>query len=431
VQESSALAHTYFPDVTDIENAVSLRLRSAEELTGMNIKLKPGNATKISGQVISAIPPADMITPARTGVAAAPQVPNASITLVPHRKEAVQDSTGGGDNNITVSLGDPDRGQFEFSGVAPGIYDVYASVPDIQGYGPAAPPGQAVQPVGFGRTTVDVTRGDRSGVTVSPHHGVDVRGKVTVDGSVPDSINDVHVTLQADDSAVRMNVYQQVGRFVPAIDAKGAFVIPAVPEAHYRFQINFGSTPPSNAASLFGIFTDEVAAPGARGGRGGRSEPGTASVPAAPSPPPLPPNTYVADVLQGGLSIYDSGLLITEQSVAPLEVVVRTNGGSIGGVVRDSAQQMPAAGATIVLVPQTQHRQNQSLFMSVTSDASGHFSMTAISPGIYKLFAWDSIEPGAFQNATFLSQYEEKGLAVSVAPAIHLDTSLILIPTQR
>jgi hypothetical protein len=145
----------------------------------------------------------------------------------------------------------------------------------------------------------------------------------------------------------------------------------------------------------------------------------------------LPPNTYVADVLQGGLSIYDSGLLITEQSVAPLEVVVRTNGGSIGGVVRDSAQQMPAAGATIVLVPQTQHRQNQSLFMSVTSDASGHFSMTAISPGIYKLFAWDSIEPGAFQNATFLSQYEEKGLAVSVAPAIHLDTSLILIPTQR
>jgi hypothetical protein len=145
----------------------------------------------------------------------------------------------------------------------------------------------------------------------------------------------------------------------------------------------------------------------------------------------LPPNTYVADVLQGGLSIYDNGLLITDQSIVPVEVVVRTNGGGIDGIVRDATQQSPAPGAIVVLVPQVQHRQNPSLFKSAIADAVGHFTFTAISPGNYKLFAWDNIEPGEFQNATFLGQYEEKGVAVNVAPAIHLDTTLTVIPMRR
>jgi hypothetical protein len=427
--ESTVFARTYLPDVTDAENAVLLRLHSAEELSGMNLKLKPANGTKISGQVISAIPASEMVWPARAANAT-PQIPNANLTLVPHRKDAVQDSAGG-NYTITVPLGDPVRGQFEFSGIAPGIYDLYASVPDIQGYGPAAPPGQAVQPAGFGRVTVDVTSGDRSGVTVSPHHGVDVSGKVTIDGGIPDSINKVQISLQADDSAARINTYPQVGRYVPTIDKKGAFVIPAVPEAHYRFQINFGTAAPSNSDLLIGIFTGDPGQPGAgaRGGREGRGEPPSSA--AAPPPSPLPPNTYVADVLQGGLSIYDNGLLITDQSIVPVEVVVRTNGGGIDGIVRDATQQSPAPGAIVVLVPQVQHRQNPSLFKSAIADAVGHFTFTAISPGNYKLFAWDNIEPGEFQNATFLGQYEEKGVAVNVAPAIHLDTTLTVIPMRR
>jgi hypothetical protein len=352
------------------------------------------------------------------------------ITIIPHRKDAVQDPTTAG-IGVTIPLADVTRGPFELSGVAPGIYDVYAGVPDIQGYGPAAPPGQAVQPVGFGRTTVDVTRGDRLDVTVSPHHGVDVRGKVTVDGAIPDSINNVHVTLSADDSAALLDVYQQVGRFVPTIDAKGAFVIPAVPEAHYRFEIDLISTPPPGNDASAGISTGDAAAAGPRGGGTGRGNNPESAKPGPPPPPLLPPNSYVADILQSGLSIYDSGLLITDQSVTPFEVVVRSNGGSIGGIVRETTRQMPVAGATVVLVPLAPRRGNPSLFKTATSDANGKFTMTGIFPGNYKLFAWDNIEPGEYQNAIFLGQYEEKGMAINVAPAIHLDTSVSLISIPR
>jgi hypothetical protein len=125
----------------------------------------------------------------------------------------------------------------------------------------------------------------------------------------------------------RIAVYQQVGRFQPVVDADGSFTIPSVPEAFYRFQVTFGG--PSPAAQTGG------------------------TLPA----PPLNPNAYVADILEGGSSVYDIGINIGDRLQVLVDVLIRTDGGSMEGYVR-GANQMPAAGATVVLIPSQSHRSN-------------------------------------------------------------------------
>jgi hypothetical protein len=86
--------------------------------------------------------------------------------------------------------------------------------------------------------------------------------------------------------------------------------------------------------------------------------------------------------------------------------VVASDGGAVEGVALDKNQQ-PAAGATIVLVPDRRSRMD--LFKSTTSDQNGHYEIASIPPGDYKLFAWDDIEPDAWNDPDFLKDYEKQG----------------------
>jgi len=339
---------------------------------------------------------------------------NSVVTLLPYDRNALLDPTSA----ITVSttMGDPANGHFEFPNVLPGVYDLYASLPDIQGYGPTQPPGHAAQPVAYGRTTIDVHGGDQGGVTVDVHHGVNIKGRVTVDGGTSPSMNDVHISLQPDDSSSKLDVYQQVSRFQPVIDSDGAFTIPAVPEAQYRFQLTFRRliTPVIQAARAETAPVSAAVPPLA-----------TVSLPGAP----IESSAYVADILQSGLSVFDSGIFIGAQTVEPLDVRVRTDGGSVVGVVLD-ANRIPFAGATVVLIPPVHRRQNPALYKSAIAYSFGRFSMSGIRPDEYKLLAWESIPPDAYMNADVLSNYKEKETSVIVSANIPIETPLFVIPSR-
>jgi hypothetical protein len=152
------------------------------------------------------------------------------------------------------------------------------------------------------------------------------------------------------------------------------------------------------------------------------------SVPLAGAP--LGPNAYVADLLQGGMTVYNSGISVGTQAFEPLDVRVRTDGGSVEGIVLDG-KLIPFAGATVVLAPMVQHRGNPALYRVAISDEAGRFSMSAIRPGDYKLLAWDSITPGAYMNAEILSNYVEKEYPVTVAANIRVQTKITVISTRN
>jgi hypothetical protein len=142
---------------------------------------------------------------------------------------------------------------------------------------------------------------------------------------------------------------------------------------------------------------------------------------------PLGSNGYVFDMLQGGRTVYNSGIVVAPQAFEPLELRVRTDGGSVIGTVLDGTMR-PVAGATVSLAPLVQYRQNPALFRTATSDETGRFFVTGIRPGEYKLLAWESIQPGANMNAEILNDYRNNEYPVTVPANIQVETKITVIP---
>jgi hypothetical protein len=77
----------------------------------------------------------------------------------------------------------------------------------------------------------------------------------------------------------------------------------------------------------------------------------------------------------------------------------------IEGTILDK-EQKPMPGVQAVLVPDRQ-RDWRDVYRFSTADQNGHFTMRQIAPGSYKLFAWEDLEPGAYNDPEFVRKYED------------------------
>ncbi len=128
------------------------------------------------------------------------------------------------------------------------------------------------------------------------------------------------------------------------------------------------------------------------------------------------PDVYVADLRQADKSVFDRGVVVGNGNPAPLELMVRTEGGAVAGTVFDSTLIHPFARATVALVPDDPRRRNFALYRTAVSMANGTFNLTGIAPGTYKAFAWQTVISGAWENAAFMRKYEDRGFPVIVEP---------------
>ena len=126
------------------------------------------------------------------------------------------------------------------------------------------------------------------------------------------------------------------------------------------------------------------------------------------------------------MSVFDSGFNISTRSNDLIQVVVASGAGTVEGVVRESALK-GFSGANVALVPEASRRENLALYIAATSDASGRFVIRGVPPGDYKLFAWESILPFAYQNAGFLAKHEERGRIVHVGQGGTVNAELSVI----
>jgi Carboxypeptidase regulatory-like domain len=134
---------------------------------------------------------------------------------------------------------------------------------------------------------------------------------------------------------------------------------------------------------------------------------------------------HVKSVRLGIEEANDGIQVTTDMNPTHLDIVLTSESGSLEGTVM-GAGQVAVTGATVVLVPAT-GRKRSNLYQSAITDSTGRFQLSNIAPGDYKLFAWDDVETGAWQNADFMRPYEARGQLVHVAGNSNQELRLILI----
>jgi protocatechuate 3,4-dioxygenase beta subunit len=85
------------------------------------------------------------------------------------------------------------------------------------------------------------------------------------------------------------------------------------------------------------------------------------------------------------------------------------------------------SGAVVALVPDSRRFENRALFATAASDASGKFVFRGIAPGEYRLYAWETTPPNAYQNANFVRRFDDKAKIVVVGPRTNARVELSLI----
>lgn len=137
---------------------------------------------------------------------------------------------------------------------------------------------------------------------------------------------------------------------------------------------------------------------------------------------------YVKAARAGESDLLADGLTVEGPAAVTIEVVLGSDGATLAGFVRD-ANQSPVSGAMVLLAPDRRSRAD--LFKTTTSDQNGRFEFNAISPGDYKVFAWEDVEPEIWHDPEFLKHYERQGekaslearsrTVVGISLAVHAD----------
>jgi hypothetical protein len=135
---------------------------------------------------------------------------------------------------------------------------------------------------------------------------------------------------------------------------------------------------------------------------------------------------YIQSARLGSADVLKDGLYLDHQPEAFLEVVIAETTASMEGRVTDGTQAV--SNAVVVLVPPLNLRQRSDLYYVAATDGNGHFQISPrIVPGDYKVFAWNDIEPGAWQDPEVLERYESQGQPVSVTSDSKLNIDVRLV----
>jgi hypothetical protein len=227
------------------------------------------------------------------------------------------------------------------------------------------------------RQPVDVRENDISNLVVEFSPGAELKGQVRVEGRPLASFGDIHVGLQSD-AAFRFG-----GGAFGAVKRDGSFTLSNIGPDRYRLNA-FGS----------------------------------------------PEDYYIKSALVGDKEALDSLLDFTQGASGTLDILLSSNGGQVEGVVLNAAEQ-PVTGAAVVLVPDEPRRAQTRLYKDVSTDQYGRFNIKGIAPGGYKLFAWEEVESGAYQDPDFLKAFEALGERKAIREGSRESAQLKLIPAEN
>ncbi len=347
--QSANYPPTYFPSATEIARASAIEVKSGDEVTGIDIAVspRPSNQTyKIHGHVSNSI----------SGH------PDASIAvMILPRGQSSEEAMYMRDSNNARP--DEKTGEFEIKGVSPGEYTVLALWFD-EGK------------MRTGSQSVDVIGSDVSDVSIVLTRGIDISGRVTLEGQSARSANDTVVLLMPSE---RQN------RFNPPTDARvqpdGSFVLNEVGDGSYSISVV------SKCADC-----------------------------------------YVKSAKANGVDLLEQGVQVgSGNAPSSVGIIYSSNTATVNGSVTNK-DDLPAAGALVVLVPDLAAHPRRDPYQTATTDQYGRFEIRGVPPGHYKAFAWEKMSGDAYRDPDFLRPFEADAESVDVSENDRTSVQLKLIP---
>ena len=263
-------------------------------------------------------------------------------------------------------------GSFVIRNVPPGTYDLTASYT-----------GNDSGDWYLARRQLEVGNSDLDGVTITISRGVDIFGRLRWEGTPPNDLGNLYIGLEP--LGESQPIFSR-----PAIKPDGTFQFKNVPEGSYRPVVH--------------LYRPAV-------------------------------NFFLKSARYGSTSISDAGFTVQHGTDLSLELTMSSRVAQLSGVVLD-ANLLPAAGATVVLIPDPPHRSVVEQYKFTTTDQNGKFSMTGLTPGDYKVFSWDSIDESEEEydaewfDPEWLKPYEIKGESVHLEESGQKSVHLTLIETR-
>jgi hypothetical protein len=287
---------------------------------------------------------------------------------------------------------DSNTGKFDYSRVVPGSYILYVQVRPSG----ATSPADAL----WATMPLEVREQDIDNLTLVPLAGVNLPGRVVVDGlsgdNPPPSTGGLFLGMRPDPL-----VTQQAPSPSTRVSPDGTFVLAGAIAGNYRVYAP-PLLSPNNPALLGGL---------------------------PPSPPGLE-NSYVKSIRVGGADVLDSGVRLIPVEGLSMEIVLGTNAGILEGrVTRDGK---PVADVTVGMLPNTASARGYRTDMhrTILTDTYGHFQLRGLPPGDYKIFAWEDADKDAIMDLDFVRAYEEKGTRVEIADGDKKSIELSVIPAR-
>lgn len=143
----------------------------------------------------------------------------------------------------------------------------------------------------------------------------------------------------------------------------------------------------------------------------------------------LPDGYWVRSIRMGDQEVKYTGIDLGHSTAAPITITLAPNAAQIDGAILNEKQE-PAAGATVVLVPEAKLRDRAEAYRTGSSDQNGRFTLKNIEPGDYTLFAWEDVEYGAYMDPAFLKPVEDRGQSIRLDEGGHESVQVNIIPAD-
>ncbi len=115
---------------------------------------------------------------------------------------------------------------------------------------------------------------------------------------------------------------------------------------------------------------------------------------------PLPRGAYIKSMRLGQQDVLLEDMEIGPNTKGPLTIVVSTAAPKVEGTLET------AASATVLAAPTGSLAQVFSFYSTTQADEKGHFKFEGLNPGSYRFYAFQEVEPEAWQDAAFLLPFE-------------------------